>query len=190
MIKAIIFDCFGVLATDDWLPFKHAHFGSDRAKFDQASDLNQQANAGFISYQQFVTDIAALARVSEAEVQKVLRSNQPNRFLFELITSLQGRYKIGMLSNSASDWLTDIFTKQQLGLFDETILSYEVGMAKPDPRIYALATEKLGVEPEECVFIDDQERYCTAATEVGMQAIAYTDFDDFKLQLEKLLAQG
>jgi putative hydrolase of the HAD superfamily len=188
MIKAVIFDCFGVLATDDWLPFKQAHFGHDPELFQHAGDINQQSNAGFISFEQFVQEIADMAGVSTQEVQKVLRSNTPNEELFAYIRELKPKYKIGMLSNSSSNWLSEIFTAEQIALFDSTILSYMAHTAKPDPRIYELSAEDLQVEIEECVFTDDQERYATAARDVGMQGIAYKGFEQFKADLEKILA--
>ena len=188
MIKAVIFDCFGVLATDDWLPFKKAHFGHDQELFDRASEVNQQSNAGLITYDQFVQEIADMAEVDTQKVQKALRSNTPNEELFEYIRKLKPDYKIGMLSNSSSNWLNDIFTEEQVALFDSTILSYMVHTAKPDPKIYEAAADDLQVSTEECVFIDDQERYATAANDVGMTGVTYKTFEQVKADLEQILA--
>jgi len=61
---------------------------------------------------------------------------------------------------------------ERLGLAAETdavILSFEVGAAKPDPTIYLAALERLGVAPGEAAFVDDQARYCDAASELGME---------------------
>ena len=55
---------------------------------------------------------------------------------------------------------------------DAVILSFEVGAAKPDPRIYLAALEALGgVEPGDAVFVDDQARYCDAAAALGMETV-------------------
>ena len=51
---------------------------------------------------------------------------------------------------------------------DVVILSFEIGAAKPDPKIYATALERLEVEAAEAAFVDDQARYCDAAAELGM----------------------
>jgi putative hydrolase of the HAD superfamily len=61
----------------------------------------------------------------------------------------------------------------RLGLQDEAdavVLSYEVGVAKPDAGIYLTALERLRVAPDEAVFVDDQAAYCDGATMVGMSA--------------------
>jgi HAD superfamily hydrolase (TIGR01509 family) len=188
MIKAIIFDCFGVLATDDWLPFKERHFGSDPDLFRRATEVNQQANAGLVSYENFVHEVAVMAKTTDSTVQKALRHNKPNAPLFDYIRTLKRRYKIGFLSNSASDWLSDIFTKEQIDLFDTVVLSYRFSSAKPDPKIYKLTASRLDAQPEECVFVDDQERYALAAERVGMKGIYYQDFSQMKRELEKVLA--
>jgi FMN phosphatase YigB (HAD superfamily) len=60
---------------------------------------------------------------------------------------------------------------ERLGLpreTDEVVLSFEVRAAKPDPRIYQVALERLGVAAREAVFVDDQARYCDGAAELGI----------------------
>ena len=59
----------------------------------------------------------------------------------------------------------------RLGLedaFDEIVLSFEVGLRKPDPEIYRIALERLGVAPERSVFVDDQPAYCDGAAALGI----------------------
>ena len=56
-------------------------------------------------------------------------------------------------------------------LVDELVLSCEVGAAKPEPRIYRIALERLGVGADETVFVDDQQAYCDAAAALGIQAV-------------------
>ncbi len=78
------------------------------------------------------------------------------------------------------DRLHTLFSPEQIAMFDDVVLSYHVGMAKPDPRVYRLAAERLGVDPSECLFVDDKEVYCAAARDVGMSAIKYRDFEHFE----------
>jgi putative hydrolase of the HAD superfamily len=54
-------------------------------------------------------------------------------------------------------------------LVDELVLSCEVGMAKPEPQIYEVALHRLGVDPRETVFVDDQQRYCDGAANLGIR---------------------
>src|SRR5690606_31310012 len=98
-------------------------------------------------------------------------------------------YKIGLLSNIATPWITDTFlTPEEQQLFDAMVFSYEVGMTKPDPRIFALTCKRLGVNPNQAVMVDDIERYCEAAKMEGMKAVVYKDFKQCKRDLEEILS--
>jgi HAD superfamily hydrolase (TIGR01549 family) len=191
MIRAIIFDCFGVLTTDGWLPFKRKHFSHDRKLQAEATDLNKQVDAGLASYDDFVQAIAELANVPHEEAQTAIEDNVADEELFAYIAhELRPNYNLGMLSNAGANWLDKLFKPEQVQLFDAIALSYETGFVKPDPRAYQTVAERLVVAPEECVFIDDQERYCTAAKEQGMQAIVYTSLEQLKTDLPPLLKQA
>lgn len=187
MITAIIFDCFGVLVTEGWVAFRDTYF-ADSATRQQAIDLRRAADWGSLPYADFEQNIAALGDVSIATVRSYLQGNTPNKPLLEYIrTTLKPYYKIGLLSNAASDALPRLFTPKQRELFDATVLSYHLKVAKPDPRAYQAIADTLGVAPSECVFIDDNEYFCTAAREQGMQAIWYKDFTQLQTELSKLL---
>ncbi len=62
-----------------------------------------------------------------------------------------------------------------LGLFNGLVLSGDVGINKPDPRIYAILCERFGLDPRRCVFIDDSPRNVEAARAYGMDALVFTD---------------
>ena len=105
-----------------------------------------------------------------------LDGNGANDELFAYIQNdLKPHYKIGLLSNVGSNILSDLFSEDQIALFDEKVLSYEIGTVKPDPRAYEIAATRLGALVEECIFVDDLERFCTAAKDVGMTAVWHTD---------------
>jgi HAD superfamily hydrolase (TIGR01509 family) len=185
MLQAIIFDCFGVLATDGLVPFKRRYL-TDPAQYEQATDMGKRVDAGLADYDDYVRELAAMAHIPEAQAHHEIEHNVPGEQLFAYINSqLHGRYKLGILSNAGDNWLKDIFTADQLALFDATCLSYETGFIKPQPEAYRTIAERLGVEPVNCLFVDDQERYCTAARDVGMQAITYTNFEQFKTAFEQ-----
>lgn len=189
MIKAIIFDCFGVLTTDLWLQFKEAYFIDSPELAQQATDLNKQSDMGLISTQEFTEKVAALAGISVSELNFLPGSSAANDLLFSYIkTELRPNYKLGILSNASGNYLDTMFSKEQASLFDAAVLSCESGMCKPDPDIYELIAQKLSVSAKECVFIDDREVYCTAARDIGMQAIWYQGFPHFKTDLEQLLS--
>lgn len=92
----------------------------------------------------------------------------------DLIRRLRPLYRTAVLSN-ADNTLRARFLAHEglLDLFDEFICSADVGLAKPDPRIYALASERLGLSPAECVFVDDLERNLAPAREAGMATVHF-----------------
>ncbi|SDK85865.1 putative hydrolase of the HAD superfamily [Nonomuraea maritima] len=61
---------------------------------------------------------------------------------------------------------------------DDVVSSHRVGVAKPDPRIYAIAAERAGVPPERCLFVDDRLANVEAARELGMTAVHYCALAD------------
>lgn len=189
MIRAIIFDCFGVLASEGWLPFKNRYFSHDPSLEQQANDLSKRLNSGHLTNGAFVQEIANLAGVSRTEALAAVQHNVPDTELFAYIAKiLKPRYKLGILSNAGGDRLRELFTAEQVALFDEAALSFETGYVKPDKKAYELIAENLGITTQECVFIDDQERHCDGAGEAGMHAILYRDFEQMKTELEALLS--
>jgi len=187
MIKAVIFDCFGVLTADKWKEF----VGTIPDKLrESARDINHAYDAGFINEEEFISQIKKLTGTSPGEVETIMADDRTkNTKLLNYIATLKLRYKIGLLSNIATNWIREEFlTPDEQTLFDEYILSYEVHLTKPDPRIFKIACERLGVEPSEAVLVDDIERYCDAAREFGIQAICYKDFVQTKRELEQILA--
>ena len=107
----------------------------------------------------------------------------------ELVRRLRPAYRVGLLSNadrSLEERLRDGLRLDRL--FDAVVVSGVVGIAKPDPRAYLLAAERLGLPPEACVFIDDAPRNVEAAREVGMTAIRFRVHhgDDLAAQLAEV----
>ena len=105
----------------------------------------------------------------------------------DLVKSLKNNYKLALLSNHIRDWLEEIVKDNKLDqIFDVIMASYEFGLEKPNIPIYEEVVEKLELEPEECVFIDDQENNIPPAREIGMKAILFRDLSQLKKELEKL----
>lgn len=186
--KAVIFDCFGVLATDGWLPFRDEHFNDKPDLLEQAIASNKRVDAGLQSYDGFVSEVATLAGVPEATARFHIEHNIPNATLLSYIRdTIAPTYKVGFLSNAGANWLNDIFEPWQVSLFDEVLLSYQIGAIKPDAIMYTTIATRLGVLPEECIFIDDQPRYVQGAIDVGMAAIHYKDNKQLLLELTDVL---
>jgi putative hydrolase of the HAD superfamily len=75
-------------------------------------------------------------------------------------------------------------------LTDLIVYSHEVGVKKPDPAIYELCLERLGMRPEETVFVDDVEENCEAARALGMAAVLFQDTAQAIQDLDALLPKG
>jgi HAD superfamily hydrolase (TIGR01509 family) len=190
MIRAIILDCFGVLATEGWLPFKAKYFGDKPELFAQVTDLSRQADRGLIDRQSAIEQTAKLADITPQQLLQAISGNVPDEALFDYLRQLKPDYKLGILSNISDDYLHQIFTKEQLALFDQISLSFEHGYVKPQMEAYDLAAEQLGVAPSECVMIDDQQRNVTGAREAGMQSILYSDVEQLRRELDPLLLKN
>ena len=99
-----------------------------------------------------------------------------NRPLMEFVQSLRPRFKTGILSNSfvgAREREQDAYGFREK--FDTIVYSHEVGHVKPEPAIYAIACERLGVEPHEVLFVDDLQANVDGARAVGMDVIRFVD---------------
>jgi epoxide hydrolase-like predicted phosphatase len=102
--------------------------------------------------------------------------------------NLKPKYKIGMLSNAGGNWLKELFDEEDIKLFDAVVLSAEIGVSKPDPRAFQIATDRLGVKFEESIFVDDLQHYVEAARALGMKAIHYKNYQQTIDDIERLLA--
>lgn len=110
-----------------------------------------------------------------------------NPTVLEILKKLKGRYRLVLLSNT--DVMRFGFVKRkfpEIMIFDAYVLSYEVGVMKPHPRIYDEALKKAGVEANECVFIDDIEENIKAAQELGIKAILMTPQTDLEAALQEM----
>lgn len=184
-MRAIIFDCFGVLTTDYWREFVAA-LPTEQQK--EAGDLNKAYDAGFMTTTDFIDQVEITTGKRPDLIEHTRAPATKNNELFQYIAQLKPKYKIGLLSNIASNWVTEEFlTASEQALFDEMIFSHAVHLVKPDHRIFELIAERLGVEPADCVMIDDLEVNCTGAKETGMQAIIYQNYAQCLKDLEPLL---
>jgi putative hydrolase of the HAD superfamily len=110
-----------------------------------------------------------------------------NDGVLALIGRLHGRYKLAVLSNSPpglrrwlAEWHIDEF-------FHVVFCSGDEGVAKPDPAAFRITLERLGVKPEEAVFIDDTMEHVEAARSLGLRAVLFTTASALVEALEDLL---
>jgi len=191
MIKAIIFDFFGVLAMQGAGSFRKNFYPDDEKKLAKHRQLQDLHHAGKMGYNEFIDGLAILGGTDRDTVLKFTEQYEPNYELLDYISkNLKKNYKLGIISNAGSDVVARLLGKKYGDIFDDAVLSYKVGLIKPEPEIYELSADHLGVKADECVFIDDISTYCEGAERTGMSSIWYRDFDQFKTELEELLAAG
>lgn len=189
MIRAIIFDCFGVLAGSGFKEIYRQAGGNLEHDGEFLEDILAAANRGIMSSRDMHQNVADRIGMSyDVWYETVQKNEQPNEELLEYIKELKHKYKVAILSNANHGTLQRKFTPEQLSIFDQLTVSAEVGLMKPNAEIYTYTAEKLGVKPEECIFTDDSPAYCEGSEAVGMRSIHYTDFATFKTRLEKILA--
>ena len=101
----------------------------------------------------------------------------PNAPMIELMATLRDEgYRMAMLTNNVREWEPRWRAMLPVDeIFELVVDSAFVGMRKPDPEIYALTVARLGVPAAECLFVDDFEHNCAAASEAGMTAVWFRD---------------
>lgn len=187
MIKAIIFDCFGVFYVDPVFAYMRDP-ATPPDKAEALHNLDEQAARGTLSKQGFVGQASVLLSITpEAAEQRFFQNKGRDERLVVLVKQLRQHYKIGLLSNIGADMMDGFFSPAERDkLFDTAILSGEVKMAKPDKEIFELACQRLGVELNEAVMIDDQQSTCDIVKTYDMQSICYKDFDQLQRELRSM----
>lgn len=190
MIRALIFDYFGVIRTTG-LRTAFTQLGGDLSK-DEAfiADVTTAAGYGFITDadEQIAQRLGVELSIWKEAVSGA-HGNDPVLLAYIAdVLRAQKHLKIGLLSNASSQAGADYFMPgEATRYFDATLFSGEVGHAKPEAAFYRMIAEKLGVTTQDCVMIDDRKEFCLGAEYVGMQSIEYRNFEQFKADLEKLL---
>ncbi len=197
-IRAVIFDFGGVLVTmvDDRPRMELAEqLQLPLPRLDELiffSESAQQASRGQISVVKHWQTVGEALGISLSDMPEFLNkywsADEVNWKLLEFIKGLRPRYKVGLLSNAWDDLRQTIHERWNIdGLFDEMIISAEVKLVKPDPRIFHLAVQRLGVQPGEAVFIDDIAENISAAQREGLTAIQYLNLAQIMAELERIL---
>lgn len=183
-IKAIIFDMGGViLRTVD--PSKREamakRLGTSRQELEQAffqSPTSLQSEIGELSdVEHWQTILALYQQPLETYPQMYAEFFSGDAIDLELIAyirSLKQNYKVGLLSNA---WVNARQNIRELhdfvDVFDVSIFSAEVGLRKPDERLFRLILEQMSVEPQAAIFVDDLPQNIAGAAEVGMHTVLF-----------------
>ncbi|MEX2253551.1 MAG: HAD family phosphatase [Thermoleophilaceae bacterium] len=206
--RAVISDFGGVLTSpliESFAAYQE-HSGVTMEALGEAMERAREANGGahplFELEKGLITE-AEFLRLLEAELGDGIKLDrlrhvyfehlQPNGEMIGHMRALRDRgLRMALLTNNVREWepqwrslLPDIDE-----IFELVVDSAFVGMRKPEPGIYELTLERLGggLEPSECVFLDDIEVNCDAARDLGMRAVHFVDTEQALAELERALA--
>ena len=190
MIKAIIFDCFGVLLTDVNRERHNKIAQTDPAAAQAIEDVFEDSNRGKITREESARRMGEILHVDPAEILATSDAGEVrNQALIDFIKTLRPNYKLAMLSNVRGRASLDRrFNPNELDeLFEVVVASGDVGIVKPERQIYELTAEKLGVDPHDCVMIDDIPEYCDGAEAIGMRAVRFISTEQCIADLSALI---
>ncbi|WP_375001654.1 HAD family hydrolase [Aeromicrobium sp. CTD01-1L150] len=200
--EAVFFDFGGVLTSSLFDAFEQLgrSLGDDAglplrvlATDPEAAALLVQHEEGRIEQEEFergyADRLAAHGLVTEADglVDRLQAGLRPDPAMLALVEELrtQGR-PVALVSNALG---RDCYAGYDLAaMFDEVVVSSEVGIRKPSRRIYRIACDRLGVPPERAVMIDDLQHNLDGAARIGIAGVLHTDADTTRRGLEDLLA--
>lgn len=110
--------------------------------------------------------------------------------LYQFIKELRANYKTGLLSNAWSDARSVLDHRyHMLDVFDVLFFSAEIGLTKPDPRIYQLMLEKLDVRAQEAIFVDDFQENIDAANALGIHGVRFENSLQARQAVTHILAE-
>jgi putative hydrolase of the HAD superfamily len=198
-IQAVFWDLGGVIIrTEDrssraaW----EARLGLPPRELDQivfAGEMGRKAavgQAGAADVWTWVAERLGLDPEQREDLRKDFwRGEVLDLELVSYIRGLRANYRTGLISNAWREIRQDIENEWRIAdAFDKLIISAEVGLAKPDPRIYHLALEGLGVEASQAIFVDDFIENLEAASALGMHPVHFKNRIQAQQQVETLLA--
>jgi epoxide hydrolase-like predicted phosphatase len=197
-VRGLLVDFGGVLTTNVFQSFKQfaeaeglppdtvkRAFKEDR----EALALLRRLEKGELTHEQFEPLFAERIGIDDHEglVGRLFAGVGPDERMIDAVRRARREgVKTGLISNSWGEGLAydDGMLEE---LFDAVVISGDVGLHKPDPEIFHLGAERIGVPPEDCVFVDDLRENCAGAEGVGMTAILHRGPDLTLPELERLL---
>ncbi len=202
-VRAVVFDIGGVLEvpTDTGLDGRwEQRLGLRPGEFFKRlrqSGLGRDANLGRVSEAEFAQALGRLYGLDQPTTEELLVDlwdwyvGELNSELADYFQRLRPRYRTAILSNAAAGGRREEDRRYGFAaMADVLVYSYEVGIEKPDRRIYETTCQRLGVPPGEVVFLDDLEANVAAAREAGMRAVRFQSTAQAITDMEASLADS
>lgn len=196
-IKAVIWDIGGVIMrTEDQAPRAElaAELGVSRAYLNDlvfGGEQGTRAQKGEINRKELWDYVRSELKLAKGEYpdlhDRFFGGDVLDTDLVDFIHSLIPRYKIGIISNAWSQIEEALVEWGINDAFEVVVGSGDVGIMKPEPRIFQIALERLGVEPSEAVFVDDFIQNVQGAQALGITAIHFQGREQVIQELEQLL---
>jgi putative hydrolase of the HAD superfamily len=182
-IKAIYFDLGGVIVrTGDKTPRANlaAEFGMNYAQMDSfvfECETATLASVGKLTEAQHWLDVTRRLNRPETDMPHIRNTffdgDSVDQNIVGLLRSLRTTHKTGLISNAWDGLRSWIIAQKFADAFDYMTISAEVGIAKPDARIYQFALKKLGAEPDQAIFVDDVEKNIAGCEALGMHGVLF-----------------
>lgn len=198
-LRAVIFDLGGVLLrTEDPAPREALarRLGLSRRALEDLvfnSPAGRQAQRGEISPEALWEHVRERLGLPPAQLPAVQHAfwegDRLDAALVDFIRRLRPRFRTALLSNAWRDLRAQLPRWGLADAFDQVVVSAEEGVMKPDPRIYHVTLERLGVLPAEAVFVDDFPRNVEGARRLGMYAIHFRHREQALAELRRLLGE-
>jgi putative hydrolase of the HAD superfamily len=198
-IRAVLFDFGGVLVQtinqsgrEKWeKQLKLPLHGLARAVFD--SEIAMKATLGHVKEEEIWKQLSDLYSLSPEELSQLRldfwSGDWLDTNLVNFLQSLRTHYKTAILSNAwlgAREMFVNKYHLDQVT--DLMVVSSEDGLAKPDPRIYQLTVDRLGVRPDEAIFVDDMLENVRASRQVGLIGLHFRTTPQIISEIRGLLA--
>jgi putative hydrolase of the HAD superfamily len=202
MVEAVIWDFGGVFTSSPFEAF--ARFESERglpADIIRRTNANNHFENAWAKFERAEVDLDTFDQLFAAESLALgaevrgkdvlpLLSGDPRPEMVEALRRVKARCKTGCITNNlpanaiGSKGGRSIYAAEVMALFDHIIESAKIGLRKPDPRIYQMMTEALGVDPSRCVYLDDLGVNLKPARAMGMTTIKVVDAAQAIAELE------
>ena len=196
-IKAVFFDLGGVIVRTEFQAPRQQladRLGLDYDDLNKLifdSDTSLKASIGELSAEEHWVSVIQRLKRPASDRQGIrdefFAGDIVDRTLVEFIRSLRGKYKTGLISNAWGDLRDFIVREKFADVFDQMVISAEVGAMKPDPKIFQIALERFNVKPKEAVFVDDFQVNIEGCRKIGMKGIHFKDAESTLQQLKELL---